>query len=76
MSLSAVWRAACTTKLTARAYVLEPGDFLLFEANLPHRWGNPGDEDARLLLVLQAPNDGQGPAREHFTDYPSVTYLE
>ena len=63
-------------EIDGAAYVLEPGDFLLFEANLPHRWGNPGDEDARLLLVLQAPNDVQEPARRHFFDYPSVTYLE
>ena len=53
-------------EIDGTAYVLEPGDFLLFEANLPHRWGNPGDEDARLLLVLQAPNDVQEPARRHF----------
>ena len=39
-------------EIDGTAYLLEPGDFLLFEANLPHRWGNPGDEDARLLLVL------------------------
>ena len=63
-------------EIDGAAYVLEPGDFLLFEANLPHRWGNPGDEDARLLLVLQAPNDVQEPARRHFFDHPSVTYLE
>jgi transcriptional regulator with XRE-family HTH domain len=63
-------------EIDGAAYVLEPGDFLLFEANLPHRWGNPGDEDARLLLVLQAPDDVQEPARRHFFDHPSVTYLE
>jgi transcriptional regulator with XRE-family HTH domain len=56
-------------------YLLEPGDFLLFEADLPHRWGNPGDAEARLVLVLQAPDDVKEPARRHFSDYPSVTYL-
>lgn len=56
-------------------HLLEPGDFLLFEADLPHRWGNPGDEAARLLLVLQAPDGVQEPARRHFSDYPSVTHL-
>lgn len=56
-------------------YALEPGDFLLFEANLPHRWGNPGDEPARLVLVLQALDGVQEPARQHFTDYPSVIHL-
>ncbi|MCX6031914.1 MAG: helix-turn-helix domain-containing protein [Chloroflexi bacterium] len=56
-------------------HLLEPEDFLLFEADLPHRWGNPGDEVARLLLVLQAPDGVQEPARRHFSDYPSVTHL-
>ena len=56
-------------------YLLEPGDFLLFEAELPHRWGNPGDEPARLVLVLQAPDGVQKPAQRHFSDYPSVTHL-
>ncbi len=56
-------------------YLLEPGDFLMFEADLPHRWGNPGEEAARLLLVLQAPDDVKEPARRHFADYPSVTHL-
>ena len=63
-------------EIDGTAYVLEPSDFLLFEANLPHRWGNPSDEDAHLLLVLQAPDDVQEPARRHFFDHPSVTYLE
>ena len=57
------------------SYMLDPGDFLLFEANLPHRWGNPDGETARLLLVLQAPDDVQEPARRHFFEYPSVTHL-
>jgi len=39
-------------EIDGAAHLLDPGDFLLFEANLPHRWGNPGDEEARLLLVL------------------------
>jgi len=62
-------------EIDEKAYMLEPGDFLLFEADLPHRWGNPGDEEARLVLVLQAPDDVQEPARRHFADYPSVTHL-
>ena len=56
-------------------HLLEPGDFLLFEAELPHRWGNPGEEESRLVLVLQAPDGEEEPARRHFSDYPSVTHL-
>jgi transcriptional regulator with XRE-family HTH domain len=32
---------------------LEPGDSLLFEASLPHRWRNPGPIPGSLILVLQ-----------------------
>lgn len=57
------------------SYLVDAGDILLFEANLPHRWGNPGDQEARLLLVLQAATGAQEPARQHFARYPSVTYM-
>jgi len=62
-------------EIDGELYHLEPGDFLLFEADLPHRWGNPGAEEARLLLVLQAQTGAQEPAQRHFADYPSVTHL-
>ncbi len=62
-------------EIDGAVYVLEPGDFLLFEAHLPHRWGNLGEEEARLLLVLQAPEGVQEPVRQHFSNYPSVTHL-
>jgi transcriptional regulator with XRE-family HTH domain/mannose-6-phosphate isomerase-like protein (cupin superfamily) len=62
-------------EIDGAVYMLAPGDFLLFEADLPHRWGNAGDEPARLVLVLQAPDAAQEPARRHFSDYPSVAHL-
>jgi transcriptional regulator with XRE-family HTH domain len=37
-------------------YLLEPGDSLLFESHLPHRWENPGDIPARVILVIR-PSD-------------------
>jgi quercetin dioxygenase-like cupin family protein/DNA-binding XRE family transcriptional regulator len=36
---------------------LEPGDSLLFEASLPHRWHNPGSQQALVILVLEAEED-------------------
>lgn len=57
------------------AYPMEPGDQLLFEARLPHRWHNHGPEAAHLLLVLQAADGPQDPARRHFTGLPSVADL-
>jgi transcriptional regulator with XRE-family HTH domain len=34
--------------------LLGEGDSLIFEANLPHRWRNPGTEPAVFLLVFQS----------------------
>jgi transcriptional regulator with XRE-family HTH domain len=62
-------------EIDATSYLLEPGDFLLFQADLPHRWGNPGPTEARLVLVLQAPDDTREPTRRHFSDFPSVAHL-
>lgn len=62
-------------EIDGAVYLLAAGDILLFEVDLPHRWGNPDDVEARLLLVLQAATGAQEPARRHFADYPSVTYL-
>lgn len=47
-------------------YVLGPGDSLLFEAHVPHRWRNPDATPTRVLLVL-CPFDGRDrPAERHF----------
>jgi transcriptional regulator with XRE-family HTH domain len=35
-------------------YSLTPGDNLLFDASLPHRWRNPGPGQAQMLLILDA----------------------
>ncbi len=56
-------------------YQLEQGDFLVFDASLPHTWRNPHDEKAEFLLVLQTPNESRDPVDRHFADYPSVKHL-
>ncbi|MCX6024931.1 MAG: cupin domain-containing protein [Chloroflexi bacterium] len=35
-----------------RTYNLEPGDSLVFEGQMPHRWKNETDRDARSLLIM------------------------
>lgn len=57
------------------AYSLDPGDFLLFRAELPHYWRNAGEETAELLLVLQAAEPSGQPVRGHFPAYRSVEHL-
>ena len=42
-------------------YLLEPGDSLLFESTLPHRWENSDPSPARAVLVL-CPTEPAGSA--------------
>lgn len=56
-------------------YRLQAGDFLLFEAELPHHWYNPSTEKAELLLILQSSHGSNEPVRRHFYSYPSVTHI-
>lgn len=61
--------------IDGEVYDLRPGDFLVFEANLPHLWRNPDDQEAAFLLVLQTPNESDEPVNRHFSDYPSITHI-
>jgi transcriptional regulator with XRE-family HTH domain len=50
----------------SEAYLLEPGDSLLFEAYLPHRWKNLAAKPSRVLLVLCPLDSRDQPVRRHF----------
>jgi transcriptional regulator with XRE-family HTH domain len=52
--------------IEGQTYVLEPGDSLLFEAYLPHRWQNVGAAPSRSLLVLCPADERDQPAERHF----------
>ncbi len=62
-------------EIDGEIYLLQAGDFLLFEAELPHHWRNPGDERAEMLLILQTPNGSNESVRRHFSNHPSVTHF-
>lgn len=48
-------------------YILGPGDSLLFEARLPHRWFNLGGEPSRSLLLLCPTDERDHPDERQFT---------
>lgn len=48
-------------------YVLKQGDSLSFEAHLPHRWENCGDQVAEILLVLFPADTRDEPGGRHFS---------
>jgi transcriptional regulator with XRE-family HTH domain len=47
-------------------YLLEPGDSILFESHLPHRWQNVDAIPARMLLVLCPADSRDQPTQRHF----------
>jgi transcriptional regulator with XRE-family HTH domain len=49
-----------------RVYQLDPGDSLLFEAYLPHRWQNAGETPLRSLLVMCPSDASDRPTERHF----------
>jgi transcriptional regulator with XRE-family HTH domain len=56
-------------------YPVEEGDFLLFDASLPHLWRNPFDVEAEFILILQTPGATLEPVKRHFVEYPSITHI-
>ncbi|NJN97833.1 MAG: cupin domain-containing protein [Anaerolineales bacterium] len=63
-------------EIDGTVYKLQAGDFLLFEAELPHHWRNPSSaEQAELLLILQSSHGSNEPIRRHFSSHPSVLHI-
>jgi transcriptional regulator with XRE-family HTH domain len=56
-------------------YQLETGDFLMFEAHLPHIWRNSTDQEVEFLLVLQTTGESNEPVQRHFSRYPSLPHI-
>lgn len=47
-------------------YLLEMGDSLFFEAHLPHRWLNPGNQITKAILMLCPDDERERPGQRHF----------
>ena len=52
--------------IETQTYLLEPGDSLLFESHLPHRWQNVGEVASQSLLVLFPTDTRDHPTKQHF----------
>lgn len=44
---------------------LKPGDSLLFDAELPHRWSNPNSAPAKFILIMQLGEDRHVSVDQH-----------
>ena len=55
-----------TYTIEERPYLLEPGDSLLFESHLPHRWQNVDAQQAHAILILYPSDEHDRPTERHF----------
>ena len=55
-----------TYQVEDHSYVLEPGDSLLFESYLPHRWQNDEAQPTQAILVLYPTDARDHPTERHF----------
>ena len=53
-------------EVDGQSFPLYPGDSLLFEAYLPHRWRNVGETPSRSLLLLCPTDERDRPDERHF----------
>jgi transcriptional regulator with XRE-family HTH domain len=53
-----------------QTYLLESGDSLLFESQLPHKWQNVEAVPARTILVLCPTDPRDKPTQQHFLPEP------
>jgi transcriptional regulator with XRE-family HTH domain len=51
-----------------RAFLLEPGDSLMFDSTRPHRWQNAGDETVEALLIICPVDFEADSLLKHFTE--------
>lgn len=49
-------------------FTLEPGDSLIFQAHIPHRWENRGDVQAECLLIICPSDSGDRSVEQHLND--------
>ncbi len=53
--------------IDGQKYLLEKGDSLIFEAHLPHRWGNFEKVPTRSLLIICPTDENDHPTERHFS---------
>lgn len=57
---------ALTYQVDGEVITLGPGDSLIFEAHLPHRWWNQGEIQSRSLLILCPTDENDQASKRHF----------
>ena len=55
-----------TYTITGKEYDLFPGDSLIFQAHLPHRWGNRDKTPSQSILILCPADENDHSTEQHF----------
>ena len=53
-------------KIEEKTYFLQPGDSVVFESHLPHRWQNVDGGESKIILVLFPSDHNEEPGGRHF----------
>ncbi|MGV8049648.1 MAG: helix-turn-helix domain-containing protein [Anaerolineaceae bacterium] len=55
-----------TYSVEGAAYVLTPGDSLLFQAHLPHYWSCHSPDEVKIILIFIPTDEHDLPGKQHF----------
>jgi quercetin dioxygenase-like cupin family protein len=58
-------RGSLEYEVDGQRFVMEPGDSLIFAAQLNHRWRNPGTTVANAVIVISAFEESERPGEYH-----------
>ncbi len=58
-------RGSLEYEVDNQRFILEPGDSLIFAAQLIHRWRNPGNSVTNAIIVISAFEDSERPGEFH-----------
>lgn len=64
-------RGTLEYEVDGQIYTLEPGDNLIFTAQLKHRWRNPGNMVTNAIVVISAFEDNERPGEFHLASMVS-----
>lgn len=66
-------RGTLEYEVDGQVYVLEPGDTLIFAAQLIHRWRNPGTVQNNAIVVISSFEDSERPGEFHLASMISYS---
>lgn len=64
-------RGVLEYEVDGQRFLLEPGDSLIFAAQLVHRWRNPGNHVTNAVIVISSFDDSERPAEYHLASMVS-----